>query len=56
LRVKIDLLFFYQKGGQITFINNAYDVTDEFLSYLNKREEELMSGFKEEVEAMQKKD
>ena len=53
---EIDLLFFYQKGGQITFINNAYDVTDEFLSYLNKREEELMSGFIEEVDAMQKKD
>ncbi|RFC53783.1 OmpH family outer membrane protein [Brumimicrobium aurantiacum] len=49
----IDLLFFYQKGGQITFINDAYDVTDDFIKYLNKREEELMSGFEEEVEAMQ---
>src|SRR5690554_8074098 len=32
----IDLLFFYQKGGQITFINNAYDVTEEFIQFLNK--------------------
>lgn len=46
----IDLLFFYQKGGQITFINNAYDVTEEFIQFLNKREDELMSGFQEEVE------
>jgi outer membrane protein len=53
---EIDLLFFYQKGGQITFISNAYDVTDEFISYLNKREDELMSGFQEEVEAMQNED
>src|SRR5690554_1872841 len=46
----IDLLFYYQKGGQITFINNAYDVTEEFIQFLNKREDELMSGFQEEVE------
>lgn len=50
---EIDLLFFYQKGGQITFINNAYDVTDEFITFLNKREEELISGFEEEIEAIQ---
>ncbi|RYM33423.1 hypothetical protein ERX46_10810 [Brumimicrobium glaciale] len=49
---EIDLLFFYQKGGQITFINNAYDVTDEFIKYLNKRETELMSGFEEDVKAL----
>lgn len=52
----IDLLFFYQKGGQITFINNAYDVTDDFISYLNKREEELMSGFEDEVESLEDED
>lgn len=52
----IDLLFFYQKGGQITFINNAFDVTDEFISFLNKREDELMSGFEEEVEALEGQD
>lgn len=50
---EIDLLFFYQKGGQITFINNAFDVTDEFISFLNKREKDLMSGVKEEVKALQ---
>lgn len=53
---EIDLLFFYQKGGQITFINNAYDVTEEFISYLNKREDELMSGFEEDVEALKSED
>ena len=53
---EIDLLFFYQKGGQITFINNAYDVTDEFIKYLNKRESELMSGFKEDVKALESED
>ncbi|HLV42021.1 MAG TPA: OmpH family outer membrane protein [Brumimicrobium sp.] len=52
----IDLLFFYQKGGQITFINNAYDVTDDFISYLNKREDQLMSDFEEEVEALEDED
>lgn len=49
----IDLLFFYQKGGQITFINNAYDVTDEFINYLNQREDEIMSGFDEELESVE---
>ncbi|PWH86373.1 OmpH family outer membrane protein [Brumimicrobium oceani] len=53
---EIDLLFFYQKGGQITFINNAYDVTDEFIKYLNKREEDLMSGFEDEVDALEAED
>lgn len=48
----IDLLFFYQKGGQITFINNAYDVTEDFVKYLNKREDQLKTGFEDEVEAM----
>ncbi|HLW29603.1 MAG TPA: OmpH family outer membrane protein [Brumimicrobium sp.] len=50
---EIDLLFFYQKGGQITFINNAYDVTEDFISFLNKREDQLMSGFEEEVESLE---
>lgn len=53
---EIDLLFFYQKAGQITYINNAYDVTDEFISYLNKREKELMSGFKDDVKALKEED
>lgn len=46
---EIDLLFYYQKGGQITFINNAFDVTDEFISFLNKREDDLMSGLTEDM-------
>jgi outer membrane protein len=45
----IDILFFYQKGGQITYIANAFDVTEEFVVYLNKREDELMADFDEEV-------
>lgn len=49
----IDLLFFFQKGGQITYINNAYDVTEEFIRYLNKREGELKQGFEEELEALE---
>lgn len=48
----IDLLFFYQKGGQITFINNALDVTDDFIKFLNKRENELKIGFEEQVDAL----
>jgi len=46
----IDILFFYQKGGQITYIANAFDVTEEFVAYLNKREDELMADFDEEVD------
>lgn len=51
----IDLLFFYQKGGQITYINNAYDVTDEFIDFLNQREDELKSGVESEVKELKKK-
>lgn len=49
----IDLLFFYQKGGQLTYINDAYDVTDDFIRYLNKRENELKVGFEEQLEALE---
>lgn len=48
----IDILFFYQKGGQITYIADAFDVTNEFVAYLNKREDELMADFEEEVESV----
>ncbi|MBW7867575.1 MAG: OmpH family outer membrane protein [Brumimicrobium sp.] len=50
----IDLLFFYQKGGQITYINNAYNVTAAFISFLNQREDELKSGFDNEVKSLEK--
>ncbi|MDX1445995.1 OmpH family outer membrane protein [Lishizhenia sp.] len=46
----IDILFFYQKGGQITYISDAFDVTEDFISYLNKREQEIISGVEESVE------
>lgn len=46
----LDMLFFYQKGGQITYISNAFDMTEEFISFLNKREDEIMSGVEEEME------
>lgn len=49
----IDLLFFYQKGGQITYISDAMDVTQQFIKYLNKREEELMGSFEEDVENLE---
>lgn len=48
----IDLLLYYQQGGQITFINSAYDVTENFIDYLNQREGELRSGFEQEVESV----
>lgn len=46
----IDLFFFYQKGGQITYISDAMDVTQQFINYLNKREDELMGDFEEDLE------
>jgi Skp family chaperone for outer membrane proteins len=52
-KMDIDLLFFYQKGGQITHISDAFDVTDDFIKFLNKREEQLRSGFEEDVESME---
>lgn len=44
-----DMLFFYQKGGQITYISNAYDVTDEFIAFLNERESFIKTGVEEEM-------
>ncbi len=50
---EIDMLFFYQKGGQITYIHDAFNVTDRFIEFLNQKEEELTSGeFDEEMEAV----
>jgi len=46
----IDLLFFYQKGGQINYISDAMDVTQQFINFLNKREDELMGGSEEDAE------
>lgn len=55
-KMDIDLLFFYQKGGQITYISDAFDVTNEFIKFLNKREEELRNGFEQDVESMEDED
>jgi len=52
----IDILYFYQKGGQITYISDSFDVTDDFIKFLNKREEQLRTGFDEEVESIEDKD
>lgn len=52
----IDMLFFYQKGGQITYISDAFDVTDSFVDFLNKREEAIMSGVESEMEESEEKD
>lgn len=46
----LDMLFFYAKGGQITYISDAFDVTEDFMAFLNKREDEIMTGVEEEVE------
>ena len=40
----IDMLLFYQKGGQITYANKAMDVTTEFINFLNKREKDILGG------------
>lgn len=55
-KMGIDLLFFYQKGGQITYISDAFDVTNEFIKFLNKREEQLRNGFEQDVESMEDED
>ncbi|MGB0933679.1 MAG: OmpH family outer membrane protein [Lishizhenia sp.] len=44
----IDMLYGYQKGGQITYISNAFDMTEEFISFLNKRDKEIIEGTDEE--------
>lgn len=40
----IDMLVFYQKGGQITYANDAMNVTTEFINFLNEREKNLLTG------------
>lgn len=40
----IDMLYGYQKGGQITYISNAFDMTEEFIAFLNKRDKEIIEG------------
>lgn len=44
----IEVLFSYQEGGQIAYISDAFNVTDEFTSYLNKRQSELITPELEE--------
>ncbi len=46
----IDMLFFYQKGSQITYISEAFDVTKDFLKFLNKREKEISTAVEDEIE------
>lgn len=48
----IDMLFFYQKGGQITYISDAFDVTNEFIQFLNRREEEIKEDFDADLESI----
>lgn len=45
-----DMLFFYQKGGQITYISNAYDVTEDFIAFLNERENLIKTDVERQVE------
>ena len=51
-----DMLFFYQKGGQITYISNAYDVTEAFIDYLNERESFIKKGVEEDIQEGGEKD
>lgn len=44
----IDILLIYAPGGQINFISKDMEVTKEFTAYLNKRQDELISGKEEE--------
>lgn len=37
----IDIFYYYQKGGQITYISKGFDLTNEFIDFLNERENEL---------------
>ncbi len=37
----IDILLIYAKGGQINFINDAMDVTEDFTTYLNDQQAAL---------------
>lgn len=48
----IDMLFFYQKGGQITYISNAFDVTEQFIKFLNNREKEIKEDFDADLDAV----
>lgn len=42
----IDILLINGPGGQINFINSSMDVTKEFTSFLNQREEEIEKDIK----------
>lgn len=44
----IDILLIYAPGGQINYISSKMDVTNEFATYLNQRQDELISGKGEE--------
>lgn len=41
-----DMIFQYQLGGQITYINEAFDVTSDIISGLNKEYEEVKKDLK----------
>ena len=40
----IDILLFYQKGGQVIYFSDHLDVTNQFIKFLNKYQNELMDG------------
>ena len=40
----IDIFYYYQKGGQITYISQGFDLTNEFIDFLNERENELFES------------
>ena len=40
----IEIFFAYAKGGQITYISQGFDLTNEFIDFLNERENELFKS------------
>ena len=39
----IDVLLSKAKGGQIAYISGSFDVSSEFIDYMNKKEKEIES-------------
>jgi acetylglutamate kinase len=43
---KIDILLIHGTGGQIGYIDNAMNVTKEFVNYLNEKQAEIAKELK----------
>ena len=45
-KYKIDILFMHGKGGQINYISEKMDVTNEFIQFLNENQEKIEKDLK----------